>query len=181
MRQTVVMFCANCGSSVTDELCPVCGTPLLASGHGETVSPVLAGWWSRVGATAIDSMILIVPTLLLDLLFGSVLGQIAAVIVQAVYMIGLQTRGPGQTIGNRAVHTRVRDSLTGHTITSRQALIRWAFTAIYSVLEIFSSASASTLTAVISVLALADCLYPLFNSRKQTIHDLVARTIVVRA
>ena len=181
MRQTGDMICANCGSSLSDEVCRVCGTPLVSASNIETVSPVLAGWWSRVGATVIDSMILIVPTLLLDLLLGSVLGQIAAVLAQAAYMIGLQTRSQGQTIGNRAVQTRVRDSLTGNTITSRQALIRWAFTAIYSVLEILSSASATTLTVVISLLALADCLYPLFNSRKQTLHDLVARTIVVRA
>jgi uncharacterized RDD family membrane protein YckC len=142
---------------------------------------VLAGWWSRVGATLIDSLVLIVPTLLLDLLLGNLLGQIVAIGVQAAYMISLQTKPSGQTLGNRALQTRVRDSLTGHTISVRQAALRWAFIAVYGVLEIVSSAGSNSLTVFVSLLALADCLYPLFNSRRQTLHDRLAHTIVVRA
>lgn len=175
------MFCANCGSSVDDAVCRVCGTAVHGAVTNEAVSTVLAGWWSRVGATVIDSLILIMPTLVLDLLLGNLLGQVVAIGVQAVYMIGLQTQPSGQTLGNRALQTRVRDSLTGHTISMRQAAVRWAFIAVYGVLEVFSSAGSSSLTLLVSLLALADCLYPLFNPRKQTIHDRIARTIVVRA
>lgn len=180
MRQTGGMFCANCGSSLDDGVCRVCGTPVKGI-VTNAVSSVLAGWWSRVGATVIDSLVLIIPTLVLDLILGNLVGQFVAIGLQAAYMIGLQTQASGQTLGNRAVQTRVRDSLTGHTISVRQAAIRWAIIAIYSVLEIFSSAGSSSLTLVVSVLALADCLYPLFNPRKQTIHDRIAGTIVVRA
>ncbi len=175
------MFCANCGSSVDDAVCRVCGTPVHATVDNDAVSSVLAGWWSRVGATLIDSLVLIVPTLMLDLVLGNLVGQIVAIGVQAAYMISLQTKPSGQTLGNRAVQTRVRDSLTGHVITVRQAAIRWAFIAVYGILEILSSTGSSTLTVSVSLLALADCLYPLVNPRKQTIHDRIARTIVVRA
>jgi uncharacterized RDD family membrane protein YckC len=175
------MFCGNCGSTVDDAVCRVCGTPIETPVAFDAVSTVLAGWWSRVGATVIDSLILIVPTLMLDLLLGNLLGQIAAIGLQAAYMIRLQTQPDGQTLGNRAVQTRVRDSLTGQSISVRQAAIRWAVIAVYGVLEILSSTGSASLTATVSLLALADCLYPLMNPRKQTIHDRIARTIVVRA
>ena len=180
MGQTGGMFCANCGSSVDAAVCRVCGTPVQAGAH-DAVSTVLAGWWSRVGATIIDSLFLIVPTLVLDLLLGNLVGQIVAIGVQATYMIGLQTQPSGQTLGNRALQTRVRDALTGHTISVRQATVRWACIAVYGILEVFSSTGSSSFTALVSVLALADCLYPLVSPRKQTIHDRIARTIVVRA
>ena len=174
------MICTNCGSPVDGATCRVCGTPVLADTRTDAVTTVLAGWWSRVGATIIDSLVLVVPTLVLDLLLGSLIGQIVAVGVQAAYMIGLQTKPAGQTLGNRALQTRVRDALTGRTISVRQAAVRWGFIAFYGVLEVLSSTGASSLTAAVSLLALADCLYPLFNPRKQTIHDRLARTIVVR-
>ncbi len=175
------MICANCGSPVESATCRVCGTHVAGVGAPDVVSTVLAGWWSRVGATVIDSLVLLIPTLVLDVVLGTFFGQIMAIALQAAYMIGLQTKPAGQTLGNRALQTRVRDALTGGVITVRQASVRWGFIAFYAVLEILSSTGSSSLTATVSLVALADCLYPLFNVRKQTIHDRLARTIVVRA
>jgi len=175
------MFCANCGSTSDDNVCRVCGSPALEAGSLDTVSPILAGWWSRVWATLIDSIIFVMPTLVFVLLLGNILGEITAVGAQAVYMVILQIQPDGQTLGNRAAQTRVRDALTGQVISRGQAVVRWAVIAIYSVLATTSSTGLDTLTGVVIVIALADCLYPLFNPRKQTIHDRVARTIVVRA
>lgn len=175
------MFCATCGSSTDNEVCRVCGTPVSSSSTIDAVSTVLAGWWSRVGATIIDGLVMLVPALVLELLLGIFIGQIVAIGLQALYMIALLTQPDGQTLGNRAVQTRVRDSLTGRTISLRQGVIRWAIIAIYSVLEFISSTGSGSMTVSVSLLALADCLYPLFNARKQTIHDRIARTIVVRA
>jgi uncharacterized RDD family membrane protein YckC len=134
-----------------------------------------------VWATLIDSIIFVMPTLVFVLLLGNILGEITAVGAQAVYMVILQIQPDGQTLGNRAAQTRVRDALTGQVISRGQAVVRWAVIAIYSVLATTSSTGLDTLTGVVIVIALADCLYPLFNPRKQTIHDRVARTIVVRA
>jgi uncharacterized RDD family membrane protein YckC len=172
------MFCANCGSISDDDVCRVCGTTALRANPFDTVSPILAGWWSRV------ALVLFVPTLVLSLLLGNVLGVLASIATQAIYMISLQTRLEGQTLGNRAARTRVRDALTGQVITRGQGLIRWMVIAVYSVASTVASAVASAGTTpllTISLLGLADCLYPLFNERKQTIHDRIARTIVVRA
>ena len=174
------MFCANCGSSVEDSVCRVCGSRAGDVVTLDGVSPILAGWWSRVGATLIDTLVLTLPTLVLVVLLGNLVGDFAALGAQATYMIVLLTRPDGQTLGNRALGTRVRDSLTGQTITRRQALVRWIVIAIYGVLGTVPSAGPHAFAAVVSIIALADCLYPLFNARKQTIHDRIARTIVVR-
>jgi uncharacterized RDD family membrane protein YckC len=175
------MFCANCGSTSDDNVCRVCGSPALDAGSRDTVSPILAGWWSRVAATLTDSFILVMPTLVFILLLGNILGEITTIGAQAVYMVILQSQPDGQTLGNRLAQTRVRDALTGQVISRGQAVVRWAVIAIYSVLATTSSTGLGTITGTVSVIALADCLYPLFNPRKQTIHDRVARTIVVRA
>ncbi|HEY5302797.1 MAG TPA: RDD family protein [Acidimicrobiales bacterium] len=173
------MFCANCGSMSDDDVCRVCGTPALYADPFDTASPILAGWWSRVTATLIDALVLFVPTLILALLLGNVLGVLASVAAQAIYMISMQTKPDGQTLGNRAARTRVRDALTGQVITNGQGLVRWLVIAVYSVASTLSTAGTTPLLAI-SLLGLADCLYPLFNARKQTIHDRIARTIVVR-
>ena len=78
------------------------------------------------------------------------------------------------------VQTRVRDALTGHVITRRQAAIRWVVVAVYGVLGTLLSTRSLPSRVPVGLLAVADCLYPLFNARKQTIHDRIARTIVVR-
>ncbi len=181
LDKTVWMFCAQCGSSVDEAVCYVCGNPATQLRDLEPTSQILAGWWSRVGATLIDSLILLMPTLVLVLLLGNLLGEIAAITAQATYMIYLLTRGEGQTLGNRAVHTRVRDALTGQTISRGQAFVRWGVIAVYGVLGTLPSAGTRPIAVTVSALAVADCLYPLFNSRRQSIHDRLAHTIVVHA
>lgn len=173
------MVCTNCGSTIEDTVCVVCGVPARDVDALDAVTPVLAGWGSRVGATVIDTIVLIAPTLVLVLLLGNRLGDVAALATQGAYMVVLLTSPDGQTVGNRAMRTRVRDELTGYTITRRQALVRWAVIAIYGVLGTVPSAG-PLFAASVSVVALTDCLYPFFNARNQTIHDRLARTIVVR-
>ena len=174
------MFCINCGSTSDVEVCRVCGARAGATDLIDAVSPVLAGWWSRVSATLIDSIVLIAPTLLLVVLLGNLLGLIAAMATQAAYLMALQTRPDGQTLGNRIAQTRVRDALTGHTISARQALIRWLVLGVYGVLGTLPQ-SASRGFVVVGLFGVVDCLFPLWNSRHQTLHDRWARTIVVRA
>src|ERR1035437_1218056 len=177
--QTGCMFCINCGSTSDDTVCRICGSRATDVVF-DSVTPILAGWWGRVGATLLDSVILVLPTLVLVLLLGNLFGEIAAIAAEASYLIILQTQPDGQTLGNRMVQTRVRDALTGHVITRRQAAIRWVVVAVYAVLVTLPSTGSHSFTVSVSVLAVADCLYPLFNARKQTIHDRIAHTIVVR-
>ena len=158
--------------------CPVCGTPVTAP----TNAVALSGWWRRVGATVVDNLLLFIPSSIAFLLVsdfaGRYVGALAALAVQGAYMVRFLASTKGQTIGNRVVDTAVRDALTGATITANQALRRWGFIALYSVLDVTLPTS---YTAIPTVIALIDCLFPLFDARKQTLHDKFAGTLVVRS
>ncbi len=171
------MNCAQCGSEVNGAFCPVCGTPVAAP----TSAVTLSGWWRRVGATMVDNLLLFIPSsiafLLVAAVAGRYVGALAALAVQGAYMVRFLASVRGQTIGNRVVDTAVRDALTGAAITSSQALRRWGFIAIYSVLDVTLPTSYA---AIPTVFALIDCLFPLFDARKQTLHDKFAGTLVVR-
>jgi len=72
--------------------------------------------------------------------------------------------------------TRVRDAVTGERITKQQSMTRWFAMTVYGLVLVFGSNLA--LLAYVAIY-LTDNLYPLFNPRKQTIHDRIAGTIVV--
>ena len=170
---------------MTGTACTVCGRSLAPNAHGAldaTSGLMLAGWWRRVGATFADDLILIIPTLVVASLFsqanGAYLGALAGLVLEGLYMVRLLSGARGQTIGNRVAATRVRDAASGHAITLTQAFKRWGFIAAYSAIEI---AASPTSAYVVTIIALVDNLYPLFDSRKQTLHDKFAGTIVVMA
>jgi uncharacterized RDD family membrane protein YckC len=171
------MNCPQCGSEVASAFCPVCGTPVASA----TPAVVLSGWWRRVGATLVDSVLLFLPLYVAFVLVGDVAGVAAGAIVsfalQGAYMVRLLASESGQTIGNRVVATRVRDALTGAPITRNQALKRWAVISAYAALNIVLPPSLAEIPAMLMLL---DCLFPLFDARKQTLHDKIAGTLVVR-
>jgi uncharacterized RDD family membrane protein YckC len=176
------MNCSNCGTQVNGPQCAVCGVPApLTLLDDSRPSSELAGWWRRVGATVIDNLILFIPTLIVYAVVtdvaGSAVGAVASIALQGVYMVRLLASPRGQTIGNRVAASRVRDALTGQALSSRQAIRRWLPLAVYSVFELSGSSLVFTLAAVV---AAVDYLYPLFNARKQTLHDKLAGTIVLK-
>ena len=174
------MYCPHCGTQVQTNRCSVCGT-LVTTTEGIDSAPVLSGWWRRVGATLVDDILLFVPTYIVIMAvtaaLGLITGTIAGLLVQGFYMVKLLARPAGQTVGNRMVDTYVRDATTGQALTNQQVLRRWGFVAIYSLFGITGSVLG---TSIVGVIGLVDCLYPLFNARKQTLHDRFAGTIVLR-
>jgi uncharacterized RDD family membrane protein YckC len=185
------MKCTTCGADLHGTYCSTCGT---FSGQSDPSSRTeLSGWWRRVGATIVDNLLLVIPTTIVAVVVaqfaGTTIGELAGVAAQGVYMVELLASPRGQTIGNRVVGTRVRDELTGAALSRAQALKRWGFIAAYSLLEVYSQSgttrahalgAAGGLTLVMSLVGLADCLFPLMNARKQTLHDRFARTLVER-
>ncbi|MGC8510342.1 MAG: RDD family protein [Acidimicrobiales bacterium] len=192
------MRCTTCGAELHGTYCSTCGTfsgQPDGVGSGPAPRTELSGWWRRVGATIVDNLLLVIPTTIVAVVVaqfaGTTIGELAGVAAQGVYMVELLASPRGQTIGNRVVGTRVRDELTGAALSRAQALRRWGFIAVYSLLEVFSQSSSSTtsthalgavggLAVVMSLVGLADCLFPLFNTRKQTLHDRFAHTLVER-
>ena len=142
----------------------------------------LGGWWRRVGATFADNLILLLPYYFVVALFSAIGGGFTGLIVgwmgAGFYYFNMIANAKGQTIGNRVAATRVRDAATGNRITKQQSMIRWVAMTIYGLILVFGSNAA---LLVYLVIYLADNLYPLFNPRKQTIHDRIAGTIVVLA
>ncbi len=148
---------------------------------GPASAVVLSGWWQRVGATVVDNVLLFLPLYVAFVLVADVAGNLAGAVVsfaiQGAYMVAFLTSESGQTIGNRVVATQVRDALTGAAITRSQALRRWGVISAYSVLNVVLPPSLAEIPAM---LMLVDCLLPLFDTRKQTFHDKIAGTLVVR-
>ena len=177
------MYCSNCGSPAEGSPCLVCGDTGRATlpHHPETTAQ-LTGWWRRVAATLVDDLILLIPTLVVAAIVRTVAGvfvaSLAAVAVEGVYMVKLLSAPAGQTFGNRAVHSRVCDALTGRPLSRQQALRRWGFVAVYGLIGVIGAFALGFLAAVIG---LVDVLFPLFNARHQTLHDRFAGTIVVKS
>jgi uncharacterized RDD family membrane protein YckC len=175
------MTCPTCGSPIAATPCPVCGAEAVVAAVGAPAAEVAyAGWWRRVGATVVDNLLLFIPTYAAFLVGaragGVVLGDLATLAVQGAYLVGLLARPDGQSVGNRVVGTRVRD-VGGGPLVHAQALRRWMVVALYSSLELTGN---SALLYLFALPALADCLYPLMNARRQTWHDRFADTVVVR-
>jgi len=185
MRKDREMNCPHCGSPSEDNatLCHVCGQALGATVNLDTApsKQILAGWWRRVGATFADDLILIIPTLVVASIFegigGVYTGAVAGLMLQGFYMVWQISSRSGQTVGNRVAATKVIDALTGSRVTITQAVKRWGFIAVYSSLEFTGTRGA---TIFVSLIGLVDVLWPLFDARKQTLHDKFAGTLVVR-
>lgn len=129
-----------------------------------------------------DNFILLFPLLLIFQGEGDFAGVIAGIVallaVRATYFVKLLASPDGQTIDRRVVGTRVKDALTGQALSMQQSFKRWTLLALYAVFELFNN---DALTFAVVVISFIDCLYPLFNERKQTLHDQFAGTIVVRS
>jgi uncharacterized RDD family membrane protein YckC len=139
----------------------------------------LTGWWRRVGATVVDALIFFVVALVIELLVHHVVGAVITGALSVAYFIYLWAQPRGQTVGNIAVGTQVRSAGGGGPITLQQSVIRWACLALP--VWISDLLGSSALSSVVSLYLLVDILFPLWDSRNQTIHDKVAKTVVVLA
>jgi uncharacterized RDD family membrane protein YckC len=169
-------------------------------------SYVLAGWWSRVGAQLVDDLVLLVPFVVaalvlhqyhvthyvtIDPLSGaSATSTTVTATMQWVdwllifaYAAVLMTRGGvhnGQTLGTQRARLRVvRDD--GQPVGLATVLIREALgkaTVIAFVLGL--SSHPSDLEGLVGLYVVIDYLWPLWESEKRALHDLIAGTHVVR-
>jgi uncharacterized RDD family membrane protein YckC len=131
----------------------------------------LAGFWIRLGAAVIDGIILNIIVNIITRLFGlesnidpreaGAAGGIS-LIINLGYYTYLHASAAGQTIGNRICGIRIADADTGGSIPYSRALIR-------------------ALMSIVSAIPLGlGYFWMLWQPQKQTWHDLVAKTLVVR-
>ena len=149
----------------------------------------LAGWWSRVGATLLDILVVWAAIAILVAPGGIILGvgptALGIVLLSvgglAAFLLGLlyspylmQRAGPrnGQTLGKQWVGIRVvRD--TGEPFGWAWAFLREL------VIKGLLFWSVGGFFAYIPTLL--DCLWPLWDDQNRALHDMVASTHVVRA
>jgi uncharacterized RDD family membrane protein YckC len=124
-----------------------------------------SGWWYRVGATIIDALILGVVNSILQLALKD-FGLLLALLVGLAYN-GYFLSSRGQTVGMMALGTRVADANTGANISFWRGVGRYAFEELLLVL--------------LFVPWLVDVLFPLWDGRKQTLHDKVVNTVIVHS
>lgn len=116
-----------------------------------------AGFWRRFGALLIDCLILLIPSLIL----GVILPYVGNLLLVFLYRPFFESSSLMATPGKAFLGMAVTDE-NGARITFKQAVIRW-------------------LMSWVSGLFL--CLgyfFNLFTPKRQTLHDLVARTVVIR-
>jgi uncharacterized RDD family membrane protein YckC len=171
----------------------------------------LAGWWRRVGAYLIDSVILLVLTMILGLPWarqiggaygdlvndsiraaenGSSLPQqgdllaelwvpfliltLIALGLNLVYNVGF-LKWRAATPGKLALGMRVRLRELPGPLSWATVLRRWFGQNWYAVLG-----AVPVLGGLLSIYPLIDDLWPLWDARKQALHDKIAKTNVVR-
>jgi uncharacterized RDD family membrane protein YckC len=152
----------------------------------------LAGWWSRVGATLIDGIIIGIGALLIMALFGSVfsagffasdeagivslivgllLSFVAIAIVALLYAPLMMARTNGKTLGRMAVGNRVVRA-NGQPMTFAWAMLREV--GVKALL--FGVAGSLTF----GLANLADVLWPLWDDENRALHDFVVDTRTVK-
>ncbi len=180
------MYCPSCGASNVDHsrTCALCGKPLPAlPGGGIPAMPsaatpnVYAGFWQRAGAYVIDLLVVVVGLFVFSFALGIVLAIVGtnvpseALLVDIVgiglvlgiflYYTLLESSARQATLGKLALDIKIT-SLTGERITFARAAGR------------FLARLVTSLTYGIGYLVM------LFTKRRQTLHDLIAGTLVVQ-
>jgi len=187
-------FCENCGRELSDQAvaCPNCGhprtpSPAVATQHAS----VYAEWWQRAVAFIIDSVLIaILAGIVITLAglstigklttndeFGNpmlnaaavrhlALGALIAFGIGIVYRTLLEGSARGQTFGKMAMGIAVKDLDDGGSIGYARAFGRWLV--------------GSLLWVVTSIPGIIDLLFPLWDQKKQTLHDKAVRSVVVQ-
>lgn len=118
----------------------------------------------------VDILVFIIPAVIIGALTRNSNGTNygGGFIVFLIYLIyaTLMLSSRGQTLGNKAVGTRVVDANTGGPINAGRALGRTVANVLFWIVLILPW--------------FLDMLFPLWDSRNQTLHDKMAGTVVIK-
>ncbi len=156
-----------------------------------------AGFWRRFLAGLIDAVILLIPMFFIATIMGVALfaglgasGAPAAMPVSFLipilliawgYKAILESSSWQATIGKKALGLKVT-TLGGEQVSLMQATMRtWPFW-LATLIQIFESVAGmgGILSGAISFVALIALIVIAFTPKKQGVHDMMAKTLVVR-
>ena len=137
----------------------------------------LAGWGRRLAAYLLDALFSSLVGLVVYLLAGEdaveasvvagiVLGYLVLLVVVAAYYTYLHGNERGQTWAKRLLGIRVRDEATGGRIGYGRAFARWLMPLLFWNFFVIPG--------------ILDGLWPLWDEKRQTWHDKIVRSVVVR-
>lgn len=186
------MFCARCGTRIEDAgpACVLCGAtlpgregmaptqPRTAGAHAPwaaTVTvPAYAGFWRRLGGSLLDALVIFFPVAIIRVAMGlsavsfeddydttGLIAMAIEVVLSWLYAVTQLGSPTSATLGMRVVGIRL---LTVHGDHPSFARVNGRY-----------------LAQALSVITLGiGYLMMLFGRRRQTLHDLVSGTVVVR-
>lgn len=148
-----------------------------------------AGFWKRLGAALIDAIILVVGAIIIGMVAGIVTGgslfaasllSMLGMVAYHIYMNGTF----GATVGKMALGIKIVQ-LDGRAIDYSIAALRYSPFIAFGVISLVFGASQSAAPALDAgtVLNLLYCLAAIvvliINPMKRTIHDFLAKTVVI--
>ena len=134
---------------------------------------VYSTWGSRAVAEIIDSMLF----LAFFLAFAFALPRILGLALPFIYNGMLDGGSRGQTIGKRVMRIRTVSADTGELIGLERGFLRALLPLALGVAGLLG-ASTFSLALLVNLL---DDLWPLWDPQRQSLHDKVSGSIVVRA
>ena len=132
----------------------------------------LAGWGQRLGALLIDEVFIRVIAFLAVFALGmrhNLGGRLIWVLMAGAYYAVLNGSEMGQTFGKRLFGIQVRDVTgEGGSIGPGRAALRFATVGLFRLVPFFG------------LFTLLSGLWPLWDPRRQALHDKIAGSVVVR-
>lgn len=152
----------------------------LETGTDQVTGKPLANWGQRVGATLIDFLIMLIPEVVLRSMLGDAIGASIYLVLFGIYLVTQWNLFDGRTVGNRVAKTQVLDATTGTSITNKQAFNRYLYLELYAIVDLYGAVEGVRIVVVLAgIYGVVNVLLPLFDQRRQTLHDKFARTIVI--
>jgi uncharacterized RDD family membrane protein YckC len=130
-------------------------------------APMYAGFWRRVAAYYIDSIVVMIPVALIIVPFAffgetlATIGTVLALVVMFGYFVVMHSSAWQATVGKRVLGVKVTD-LEGNRIGIGRSLVR-----------LLGSFVSSLILGVGYLMAG-------FTQKRQALHDMIAGTLVVR-
>jgi uncharacterized RDD family membrane protein YckC len=201
-------YCASCGTQAAEgqTYCTTCGQQVAAPKSGLEAMPYFptenlekiqsyAGFWWRVLAYLIDAVVAVIVVAIISAVLSLSRDTVIALTVAFVFVYGtVFIATTSQTIGMMITRLRV-EGVDGARVTWNQAAVRTLIYALcLGISDLYHRKSYLHPTAaqqrievhhlgiaLIFILPqLLDNLWMLWDKRKQTIHDKVAKTVVKR-
>ncbi len=153
---------------------PSYGGPVFGPPDGE---PEFTSWGSRAGAFLIDFVVLLVASFVILMVVRVLAASDGVAVAIGVAVSGayfiMQEGAAGYTLGKRALGAKIAGD-DGTTITYGTAALRWV------VKYLVPQGAGFVVGPAILIWILLDYLWPLWDPKRQTLHDKAARTIVVQ-